>query len=145
MNFLETNKNLLDNAIEYYYSIEEQEKYFGKKPKSRYFTFRYCFDNINNNVNPVIVELGTSRSFVDGRFEGCNSDDSKYWEPNNPKKWDWSAGIFTKVFSTLFPNSIFYITEIGLYNSNKDLMILSKLQYPVLRQGIQQFLIKYDF
>jgi hypothetical protein len=38
-----------------------------------------------------------------------------------------------------------YITEIGLYNSNKDLMILSKLQYPVLRQGIQQFLIKYDF
>jgi hypothetical protein len=38
-----------------------------------------------------------------------------------------------------------YITEIGLYNSNNDLMILSKLQYPVLRQGIQQFLIKYDF
>ena len=112
INFLETNKNLLDNAIEYYYSIEEQEKYFGKKPKSRYFTFRYCFDNINNNVNPVIVELGTSRSFVDGRFEGCNSDDSKYWEPNNPKKWDWSAGIFTKVFSTLFPNSIFYTVDL---------------------------------
>jgi hypothetical protein len=38
-----------------------------------------------------------------------------------------------------------YVTEIGLYNSNNDLMILSKLQYPVLRQGIQQFLIKYDF
>ena len=38
-----------------------------------------------------------------------------------------------------------YITEIGLYNSNNDLMILSKLQYPVLRQGIQQFLIKFDF
>ena len=38
-----------------------------------------------------------------------------------------------------------YVTEIGLYNSDNDLMILSKLQYPVLRQGIQQFLIKYDF
>jgi len=38
-----------------------------------------------------------------------------------------------------------YVTEIGLYNSNKDLMILSKLQYPLLRQGIQQFLIKFDF
>ena len=38
-----------------------------------------------------------------------------------------------------------YITEIGLYNSNKELMIVSKLQSPVLRQGIQQFLIKFDF
>ena len=38
-----------------------------------------------------------------------------------------------------------YITEIGLYNANKDLMILSKLQYPMLRQGIQQFLVKFDF
>jgi hypothetical protein len=46
---------------------------------------------------------------------------------------------------TSTPDGTFYITEIGLYNSNKDLMILSKLQYPILRQGIQQFLIKYDF
>ena len=38
-----------------------------------------------------------------------------------------------------------YITEIGLYNSNKELMIISKLQSPVLRQAIQQFLIKFDF
>jgi len=112
MNFLENNKNLLDKAIDYYYSIEEQEKYFGEKPKSRYYTFKYCFDNINNKVNPVIVELGTSRSFVDGRFEGCNSDDSKYWEPTNLEKWDWSAGIFTKVFSTLFPNSRFHTVDL---------------------------------
>jgi len=38
-----------------------------------------------------------------------------------------------------------YITEIGLYDSDKTLMIISKLQSPVLRQGIQQFLIKFDF
>ena len=24
--------------------------------------------------------------------------DPKYWQPNNPKSWDWGAGIFTKVF-----------------------------------------------
>lgn len=112
MNFLEANKNFLDKAIDYYYSKEEQEKYFLEKPKSRYYTFKYCFDNINNKVNPIIVELGTSRSFVDGRFEGCNSNDSKFWEPNNPEKWDWSAGIFTKVFSNLFPNSIFYTVDL---------------------------------
>jgi hypothetical protein len=38
-----------------------------------------------------------------------------------------------------------YITEIGLYDDQKNLMIISKLQSPVLRQGIQQFLVKFDF
>ena len=38
-----------------------------------------------------------------------------------------------------------YLTEIGLYDDEKNLMIVSKLQSPVLRQGIQQFLIKFDF
>jgi hypothetical protein len=38
-----------------------------------------------------------------------------------------------------------FITEIGLYNSNKDLMVISKLQSPVKRQGVQQFVVKLDF
>ena len=38
-----------------------------------------------------------------------------------------------------------YVTEIGLYNQNKDLMVISKLQSPELRQGIQQFVVKLDF
>jgi len=38
-----------------------------------------------------------------------------------------------------------YITEIGLYDSNKDLIVISKLQSPVKRQGIQQFVVKLDF
>jgi hypothetical protein len=38
-----------------------------------------------------------------------------------------------------------YVTEIGLYNQNKDLLVISKLQSPELRQGIQQFVVKLDF
>lgn len=38
-----------------------------------------------------------------------------------------------------------YVTEIGLYDSNKDLMVISKLQSPELRQGIQQYVVKLDF
>jgi len=38
-----------------------------------------------------------------------------------------------------------YVTEIGLYDSNKDLIVISKLQSPELRQGIQQFVVKLDF
>lgn len=38
-----------------------------------------------------------------------------------------------------------YVTEIGLYDSNYDLIVVSKLQSPELRQGIQQFVVKLDF
>lgn len=110
-NFLEKNKDYLDKAIDYFHSKEEQQKWFLVAPKSRYYTFKYCYEKINKK-RPTIVELGTSRSFVCGRFDGCNSDDVKYWEPNNPEKWDWSAGSFTKVFSNLFPNSEFHTIDL---------------------------------
>jgi hypothetical protein len=38
-----------------------------------------------------------------------------------------------------------FINEIGLYNQEKELMIVSKLQSPQIRQGIQQFVVKLDF
>ena len=38
-----------------------------------------------------------------------------------------------------------FITEIGLYNQQKELMIISKLQSPTQRLGIQQFVVKLDF
>jgi hypothetical protein len=38
-----------------------------------------------------------------------------------------------------------YITEISLLDKNKDILVVSKLQSPVLRQGIQQFVVKLDF
>jgi hypothetical protein len=38
-----------------------------------------------------------------------------------------------------------YVTEIGLYDANKDLIVISKLQSPELRQGIQQYVVKLDF
>lgn len=98
---LEKYKNFLEKAIYYYHHKAEFVKYFDKVPLNRYHTFDYCLNYLNNINECKILELGTSRSFVDGRFEGCNLDDRKYWEPNNPEKWDWSAGFFTRVFSEL--------------------------------------------
>jgi len=37
-----------------------------------------------------------------------------------------------------------YITEIALMDENKDVLIMSKMQSPVLRQGIQQYVVKLD-
>ncbi len=46
---------------------------------------------------PVVVELGTSRSFVDGNHEGVMKADRSYWNPDRPQVWDWGAGIFSRV------------------------------------------------
>jgi hypothetical protein len=38
-----------------------------------------------------------------------------------------------------------YISEIGIYDEDKDLIIISKLQSPQARQGTQQFVVQLDF
>ena len=67
MTFLEKNKEYLENAMSYYYNDDLFIKYYDKIPKSRYTTFKYCYDYFKDK-NPIIVELGTSRSFIDGRY-----------------------------------------------------------------------------
>ena len=46
---------------------------------------------------------------------------------------------------TWTPGSPSYISEISLLDVNKDVLVVSKLQSPTLRQGIQQYLVKLDF
>ena len=38
-----------------------------------------------------------------------------------------------------------YVSEVGLYDSDKNLMIISKVQSPEQRLGVQQYSIKIDF
>lgn len=92
-------KNLMENSMFPYHSEDEYKKYFGRVPKFRYHTLKYSLDYFFKNNFKTIVELGTSRSFVDGKFPGCNQDNIKYWEPDNSEKWDWSAGCFTRIIS----------------------------------------------
>lgn len=66
--------------------------------KSRYQSFKICLDFLDTIKNPEVLELGTSRSFVGGAFEGCNSDDPKYWDPNDFSRWDFGAGVATLMF-----------------------------------------------
>jgi len=64
--------------------------------KGRLHTFRYVFHQLAQKPKRlIVVELGTSRSFVDGAYPGCNSDDVKYWNADDPTRWDFGAGLFT--------------------------------------------------
>jgi hypothetical protein len=98
---LEKYKGYMDNAHWNYTTKEQFEEFYGRVPKFRYDTIKYCWDEVIKNNFKTIVELGTSRSFVDGKFPGCNSDDINFWEPENPDVWDWSAGCFTRVIGEL--------------------------------------------
>jgi hypothetical protein len=80
----------------------------------------YFYGNVETDIQGTIYEMKYA----------INLQEEQFTNSSNP---------------TSIVNGNQYITEIGLYNANKDLMILSKLQYPMLRQGIQQFLVKFDF
>lgn len=69
---------------------------FETLPLSRYDSFKTAFEMLKMK-GPVVVELGTSRSFTHGGLPGCNLDDPIYWTPNEPENWDWGAGFFTRM------------------------------------------------
>ncbi len=69
---------------------------FPEKPKSRYETLSKAFEHFEKTNGKIIVELGTTRSFVHGAHPGCNKSNLHYWMPHNPEHWDWSAGCFTR-------------------------------------------------
>ena len=119
-NRLDIYKEYLDKAMSYYYSDMEFLKCYKKVPKSRYYSFKYILDYMKENKLGNILELGTCKSFVDGRFEGCNSSDTKYWEPGNPEKWDWSAGLFTRVFAETLKGTNVKLTTVDSCKSYID-------------------------
>ena len=92
----------------------------GETDKMNFGDEYFFYGNIDTDIQATIYEMKYAINLPQEQFTNSSNPTSK----TNENK---------------------YLTEIGLYNSNNELMILSKLQYPVLRQGIQQFLVKYDF
>lgn len=89
--------------------------YFQPTPKSRYHSFKMAFEYFESINGKTIVELGTTRSFVHGGLVGCNSNDTRYWTPNNPENWDWGAGGFTLMASECLRhlNPKFYTVDLA--------------------------------
>jgi hypothetical protein len=96
----------LDDYCQYDYS------HCAREHKSRAYTFKYIWDELLKRKHPIIVELGTTRSFVHGSHEGCMKFDEKYWFLDKPEYWDWSAGCFTRVFAEM-PDKEFHTVDIS--------------------------------
>lgn len=52
---LEKYKNYLENALRYYFFDDVFIKYFKHVPKSRYHTFKYCFEYFETNNMKTVV------------------------------------------------------------------------------------------
>ncbi len=79
----------------------------------------FFFGNIQTDIQATIYVM----NFL------VNLGQTQFFDSSNPT-WD----------STKTP----YVTEVGLYNADKELMVISKIQSPQKRQGIQQYPIKID-
>lgn len=80
----------------------------------------FFYGNIETDILATIYEM---RYLI-------NLNENQFVNSSNPT---WLSG------------STSYFTEIGLFDSNKDLMVISKMQSPQIRQGIQQVVVKLDF
>ena len=80
----------------------------------------YFYGNLETDITATIYEM----KYL------INLGRNQFTDTSNPT---WNKGTKS------------YVTEIGLYDSNKDLIVISKLQSPELRQGIQQYVVKLDF
>ena len=80
----------------------------------------FFFGNIQTDIQATIYVM----NFL------CNLGQTQFLTSSNPT---WN--------NSLKP----YITEVGLYNADKELMVISKIQSPQKRQGIQQYPVKLDF
>jgi hypothetical protein len=80
----------------------------------------YFYGNITTDISATIYEMKYQINLTNNQFTNTT----------NPS---WTPGTKS------------YVSEIGLYNSQKELMVISKIQSPQLRQGIQQMVVKLDF
>ena len=80
----------------------------------------YFYGNLETDISATIYEM----KYL------INLGRNQFTDTSNPT---WTKGTKS------------YYTEIGLYDSNKDLIVISKMQSPELRQGIQQIVVKLDF
>ena len=80
----------------------------------------YFYGNIKTDIQASIYVMSYK----------CNLGQTQFFDSSNPT---WS-GVTNP-----------YVTEVGLYDSNKNLMLISKLQSPIKRQGVQQYPINLDF
>jgi len=111
--------------------------------KQRKNTFLKTWELIKDKDEIVIVELGTSRSFKSWGI----SNDVEDWHPDNPERWAWSDGCFTKLFADNLKHKQFTIYTIDPCEkaiSVVKTMIGDNKNVKILQMESTDFLINFN-
>ena len=122
-NTIQITKSLYENAASSLYDLSDYLAIpqLGDTGVTYNFGDEFYFNgNIKSDIQATIYVMNYK----------CNLGQTQFLTSSNPT-WD---GVTAP-----------HVTEIGLYDSNKNLMIISKVQSPEKRQGVQQYPIKLDF
>jgi hypothetical protein len=114
------NQDVIDSSVDYELQNYIDIPQLGSPDILNFGDEYYFYGNIETDIVATIYEM---RYLV-------NLGNNQFTNTSNPT---WQNGTKS------------YFTEVGLYNSQKELMVISKLQSPELRQGIQQVVVKLDF
>ena len=107
----------------------------------------------NNNAEKLFKHIssskfGTSRGYFQARREEVISSthyfarvgNKKFNFSSNPTYFTASDGSFTN--PTFFKNPKSYITQVGMYNDNNELLAVAKLSKPILKSFSREAIIK---
>jgi len=92
-------------------------------------TNRYAMNFGDETFFHGVISTDIQATIYEMRYS-INLSNNQFVNSSNPT---WSEGMDT------------YMTEVGLYDNDKNLLALGKFQSPQLRKGTQQVLIKLDF
>jgi hypothetical protein len=112
-----------------------------------------------NNAAPYIYDISSQINVATIGQDGYTLNFGDEYVFNGTIETDIEATIYEMRYLVNLPNNQFakssnpswsdtytpYMTEIGLYDSDKNLMVLSEFQSPQIRQGVQQVVVKLDF
>jgi hypothetical protein len=112
--------NLYSNATQYNLNNYIKLQEFNSNLNCLNFGDEYYFyGNVEGEIKSTVFEMKYVINLTNNQF---NLTTNPTWNQTKP-----------------------YISEIGLYNENKELLMISKLQSPQIREGIQQFALSYIF
>lgn len=128
---LEKYRDIMDENLSSCYDFKS---FFGRVPLFRYHTFKKAFELFKAIGGSTIVELGTIRSFVHGGVEGCNSDDTKYWNPERCEDWDWGAGLFSLLAADEFIDQdvSVHTVDISEAHINRSKIVTGHLSHKIM-------------
>ena len=120
LNTFKITKALYDDALIYSINNYLEVPTTTNTGKIQFGEEYFFYGTINTDIEATIYEM---RYLI-------NLPQNQFVKSSNPT---WTDGQTT------------YMTEIGLYDDDKDLIVYSKFQSPQIRQGIQQTVVKLDF